>query len=117
MSYSPLKTQDCYAIKWNDIGKHKEISESLTRFNYGMEWTLGFKIKYKCFLKNIFKTLRVLKSNFESYLDAQALKSNSILFHIFNMFYFKKKNRFYSPSFYPKNTMPRRFLLYFLCQH
>ena len=53
MSYCPLKTQEYYMIKWNDIGKHREVRESLTRFNYDMEWTSVVKIgvnvlKKKC---------------------------------------------------------------------
>ena len=53
MSYCPLKTQEYYTIKWNDIGKHREVWESLTRFNYDMEWTSVVKIgvnvkKKKC---------------------------------------------------------------------
>ena len=55
MSYCSLKTQEYYTIKWNDIGKHREVRESLTRFNYDMEWAsvvkIGVNVKKKMFVK------------------------------------------------------------------
>ena len=61
MSYCPLKTQEYYTIKWNDIGKHREVRESLTRFNYDMEWASVVKIGVNVKKKNVCKTLGVLK--------------------------------------------------------